>query len=166
MKNWYCIYTKAGYEDHLSQRLMDIPDIESFNPKLKKKTHLSGKCQEVSEKLFPCYVFLRFDLTKYFHLIKYTRGVKRIVGDGVGNPYVVDDGIVQQIQSRILDGFIRTEKFEFKTGDEVVIKEGPLTGFNGIYQKQLKSRDRVLILLSAIMYQASIEVEREYLVRA
>lgn len=166
MKKWYCIHTKAGYEDQLSQRLMNVPDIDIFLPKLKRKKYLRGKLGEVTEKLFPCYIFLRFDSLKYLHLIKYTRGVRRIVGDGLGNPYIVDDVLIGQIKSRTKDGFIYTEQIELEEGDRVVVREGPLKGFTGILQEYRNSRDRVLVLLSAITYQASIEVEKEYVVKA
>jgi hypothetical protein len=43
-----------------------------------------------------------------------------------------------------------------------MIQEGPLAGFTGIFQ-EAKARDRVLILLNAINYQARIEVAKKHL---
>ncbi len=146
---------------------MNVPDIEVFYPKLKRKKFIRGKLKDVVEELFPCYIFSRFNPSKHFHMIKYTRGVRRIIGDESGNSYIVDDAIIDQIQSRIEDGFIHLEPTQFiNIGDKVVIQEGPLMGMMGVFQKEFKARDRVLILLNTIAYQASIEIEKVFLTKS
>ncbi len=162
MKNWYCIYTKPKMEESVSSQLLTLPDIDVFHPKLKRSGFRRGRLQEKTEQLFPCYVFSRFTPSQYSHLITYTRGVKRIISDPAGRPYVVGDQIIEQIQSRLQNGYIYMQSEEFHTGDKVMIQEGPLKGFTGIFQ-ETKPRDRVLLLLNAITYQARIEVEKKYL---
>ena len=46
-------------------------------------------------------------------------------------------------------------------GDEVRIKDGSLKGINGIFDRTMKDKNRVMILLTAINYQASVVVERD-----
>jgi transcriptional antiterminator RfaH len=166
MKNWYCIYTKARYEEHVSERLMSLTDIEVLNPKIKTKRYLRGRMKEVTEELFPCYIFSKFNPSQYLHMIKYTRGVKLIIGNAVGNPYVVDCGIIDQVQSRMNDGFVQLERQELRRGDKVEILEGPLRGLEGVFQGELKACDRVFILLNTIEYQARIEIEKGLLAKA
>lgn len=165
MENWYCLFTKPKRENYVSERLINVAGIEVFNPKIKRKKYVRGRGREVVEGLFPCYIFSRFNPFKHYHVIKYTRGVRRIVGDISGNPFLVDGNIVDQIRSRIKDGYILMEPSELNIGDQVVIQEGPLKGFTGIFQNELKARDRVMILLNTLAYQASIEVEKGYLAR-
>jgi transcriptional antiterminator RfaH len=157
MKNWYCIYTKPKMEEAVSGQLLTLPDIEVFQPKLKRSGLRRGKLQEKTENLFPCYLFSCFTPSRYYHLITYTRGVKRIISNPSGHPCIVDDQIINQIRARLKDGYICMEPPIFNPGDKVMIQEGPLAGFTGIFQ-QLKARDRVLILLNALTYQARIEV--------
>lgn len=164
MKNWYCIYTKPKMEESVSCQLLNLPDIEVFQPKLKRSGLRRGKVQEKTEHLFPCYLFSRFTPSRYYHLITYTRGVKRIISDPSGHPCVVDDRIIDQIRSRLKDGYIYLEPTIFNPGDRVMIQEGPLAGFTGIFQ-QLKARDRVLMLLNFINYQARIEVAGKYITK-
>jgi len=164
MKSWYCIYTKPRMEEVVGSQLMTLPDIEIFQPKLRFNGLKRGKVREKTEYLFPCYVFSRFAPSRYYHLITYTRGVKRIISDSSGHPCVVQDRIIDQIQARIQDGFIQMEPVNFVRGDKVMISEGPLKGFTGIFQ-ETRARDRVLMLLSAINYSARIEVEPQYLAR-
>jgi transcription antitermination factor NusG len=99
-------------------------------------------------------------------MIKYTRGIRRIIGDESENPHIIDGEIIDQIQSRIRDGFVQLEPNDFNSGDNVVIQEGPFAGLAEIFIKDLPARDRVLILLGTIAYQASIEIEKGLLVTA
>jgi transcriptional antiterminator RfaH len=166
MEHWYCIYTKPNMEEQVSKRLLDQPEIEVFHPKLRRRNYVRGKLQEVVEDLFPCYIFSRFSPLKYFHMIKYTRGVRRVIGDEAGTPHTIDGEIIDQIRSRIRDGFVQLDTSDFNYGDNVVVQEGPFAGLAGIFIKDLPARDRVLILLSTIAYQPSVEVKKNFLTRA
>jgi transcription antitermination factor NusG len=77
-------------------------------------------------------------------------------------PYAVEDEIIHELQFRFKDEFIYVQNDELKPGDEVIIEEGPLARFAGVFQ-ETKARDRVLMLLSNIAYQAKIEVDKNYL---
>lgn len=165
MVHWYCIYTKPNMEERVSKRLLDQPDIEVFHPKLKRRKYVRGRLEDDIEDLFPSYIFARFGSAKYYHMIKYTRGVRNLVGDTSGNPSIVDDEIRCQVQSRMNDGFVQVEQEAFRRGDRVEIREGPFRGFAGVFQKEVKARDRVMILLNTITYQASVEIEKALLAR-
>lgn len=166
MKNWYCIYTKWGQEDVVQNKLLELPDIEFFNPKIKRKKYIRGRYKEVIEELFPCYVFSKFDLYKYFHMIKYTRGVRRVVGDWLGNPYTVDIEIIEFLKSKIENGFVYLKPQQFTKGEKVIVTDGPFVGLEGIFISELKPNERVMLLLSTIQYQARVEVPRELIAKA
>ena len=99
MINWYCIYTKAKQEDIVTFKLLKHDGIEIFNPKLKLKKFVRGNLKEVIEELFPCYIFSRFDPFQHYQMIKYTRGVKRIVGNKEGYPFIIDEGLLEGLRS-------------------------------------------------------------------
>ncbi len=166
IRNWYCIYTKAGKEDAVSKSLRERLDLKVFNPKIKRKKFVRGRFVEALEELFPCYIFSRFELGRYFHTIKYTRGIRRIVGDSFGNPYVVDDAIIEAIESRMVGGFVSLRPQRFAPGEKVVIQEGPLRGLEGIFLEEIKPKERVLILLNAIRCQAKVEIEPDFVGRS
>jgi len=166
MESWYCIYTKANYEDNLCRRFAEFSDIQVLNPKLKKKKYVRGKLQDVTEEFFPCYIFAKFNLSKFYHMIRYTRGVRRIVGDTLGSPWVVDDKIVEIMESKTRDGYVHIESSRFNKGDKVLIKGGPFDGFNGLFMEELKPRDRILVLLNTIEFEARIELYSDFVVRA
>jgi transcription antitermination factor NusG len=105
-------------EEIVSGKLLTLPDLEVFQPKLRRSGFRRGKLQEKTEHLFPCYLFSRFTPSQYYHLITYTRGVKRIISDPSGHPCVVDDHIITQIQSRLKEGYIYMEPSIFHPGDK------------------------------------------------
>jgi transcription antitermination factor NusG len=49
---------------------------------------------------------------------------------------------------------------DISLGDEVVVKDGPLKDFAGIFVQEMKDADRVRILLQTVSYQAHIEIDR------
>ncbi len=160
-KRWYCIYTKPRKEDFVSFQLSKVPGIEVLNPKFKRKRFLRGRFQEVIEELFPCYIFAKFN-SHFYHMIKYTRGVKRVVGDRSGRPYIVDESIIDIINAHTRDdGYVYLIKDEeFKQGDTIMITDGPLKGLVGIFLREMKPQERVLVLLNAISYHVKIEIDR------
>lgn len=144
---WYLLYTKPKKEDMVTQSLRRV-NMRVYNPKLKKCKGINGAMREQVFPLFPCYVFAKFGVPHDLRMIRYTRGVRRIVGfDGI--PVSVPEELVSVIRSREREGFVEITP-AFQDGDRVVIKEGPLKDFIGIFQSDLNDSARVVILLSTL----------------
>ena len=161
MKSWYCIYTKVNQEDIVSGKLGDLPEIEVLNPKIAINKRRAGKQTEAIEGLFPGYIFSRLDLCRYFHLITYTRGVRRFVGNGSGMPYAVDEKVIDCIRSRMNGGVIRCESPKLTPGDKVTVVSGPFSGLTGLFLSEMKPRERISILLDTLACGARVEIERD-----
>jgi transcriptional antiterminator RfaH len=166
MNNWYCVYTKPKQEAIINRRLVEHPGIELFSPKAIIPGRIRSRHANSVEELFPCYLFLKFEDPKYFHMIRYTRGVKRFVGDSSGIPYAVDERIINMIRTGMKDGFVHLGPTSLTPGDKVVVIGGALEGLRGIFLSETKPRERVMILLNFIQNEAKVEVPREYIVRA
>jgi len=165
MDSWYCIYTKPKQEDIVGHKLVEHSGIEIFCPKLIAPKRLRGSTAQSVQELFPCYLFAKFEDPKYFHMIRYTRGVRRFVGDSTAVPYVVDQNIIETIRTRMKDGFVRIEPVRFAPGEKIMIMDGPFSGFSGVFLSETKPRERVMILLSLIQYQAKVELPGVYVAR-
>lgn len=148
MRNWHLIYTKPKNEDFVEQKLQ-LAGFEVLNTKLKQRRYLRRRLQDAVSPLFPCYLFARFDKLNDYRLIKYTRGIKKIVG-GEGLPTVVPDEIINSILEREEQGVITVMPPSFEPGEEVLIKDGPFQDFEAVFQKEIKGVERVCILLKAI----------------
>jgi len=155
MKNWYVINTKPKKEYQV-ERLFTEGGIEIYNPKYQIEDRI--------KPFFPGYEFIYFDYPAQYRLVKYTRGVKRVVGVKEV-PVPIPDGIIHEIKSREVNGLIEIEKYGEKpeVGDEIEVVEGPLKGLRGVFQKELTAKERVLILLNYVTYQGQLIIEKEKL---
>ena len=162
---WYVIRTNPKQEERAYINLMSWR-VETFAPKLKEfRNRSTGEAYYSTGPLFPGYIFARFALSSSLHKIKFTRGVQSVVSFG-GRPTLVDDEIISLIQSRVgQDGYIKMND-QLETGDEVVIKDGPLKNISGVFEQGAKDTDRVTIMLNVISYQARITIDRELIQKA
>lgn len=160
---WYAVYTKPKSEDAVAGSLENA-GIEVFNPRLKQKKYVQGAYRNKINPLFPCYLFVKFEPETTSHMIKYTRGVRRIVGGDL--PWPVSDEIIDVIRDQEEDGIVTIKPPQFKYGDSVAINDGPLAGLKGIFEKELNGQERVVLLLSAIEYQARVVVDNAFLTKA
>lgn len=153
--SWYTVYTKPRNEDTVASRLQDA-GIKVINPKLRSKQYRHYRLIEVIEPLFPCYLFARFDRDRYFHLVTYTRGVRYIVGKN--NPVVVPDEIISTIrESMEEDNIVVIKPPRFEKGEKVLIRDGPFKDFYGIFERETRGTERVMIFLDTIHYRVEID---------
>lgn len=165
-ERWYVLYTKAQEEDRAEKNLTAW-GIETFNPKIKKRqfNQFTGKATDFSRSLFPRYVFAKFDAERLLHKIFNTRGVNKVISFNC-IPTPVDDQVIDFIQSKVAaDGFVRLND-DLKRGDEVRINNGSLKGINGIFDRTMKDKSRVMILLNTINFQASLIVGSDLVQKA
>ncbi len=157
MKNWYVLNTKPKKEFQV-ERLFQEGGIEVYNPKYRQENRI--------RPFFPNYQFIHFDFPQQYQLVKYTRGVKRVVGNREG-PIPVPERVLSEIRSREVAGLIELEKYgaEPDPGDEIEVVEGPLKGLRGIFQKEIDEKQRVLILLNYVSYQGQLLIEKKKLRR-
>ncbi len=159
MKNWYCIHIKPTKEDAVCHLLEDLPEVELFSPKIQRRKYLRSKPRTVVESLFPGYVFVKINAPRYSRTIRYTRGVRRMVGDHTGHPWTVDEAIIDFLRSRIDEGFTDLDAPEFRAGEPVRITDGPLAGLHGIFISRMNATERVIVLLNTIETQARVQIE-------
>ena len=152
--NWYAIYTKPKCEESTA-RLLNNAGIETLSPRIRVLKRVRGKYADVTEQLFPSYIFGCFDSEKHGHMIRYTRGVKYVVGKGT--PLAVPPEIVQAIRERMQDGIVISVPEDIRKGDRVLIKEGPFKDFYGIFQRDMSGKERAMILLETLTCTLQIE---------
>jgi len=155
MKNWYILNTKPKKESQV-ERLFQEAGFEVYNPKLKQDDRI--------RPFFSGYAFLRFEHPKDYQLVKYTRGVKKVVGSP-GGPISVPEEMIEGIKDREVNGLIELDKYgeEPSVGDEIQVMEGPLKGLRGIFKREMTQNERVLILLNYVAYQGQLIVEKKKL---
>jgi transcriptional antiterminator RfaH len=159
--HWYVVQTHPKQEDRADSNLRAWK-IQTFYPKVRQRRYneFSGAPTYLTRPLFPRYIFARFKINDHYHKIRFTRGVHSLVSFS-NYPTPVDETIIEIIKSTIAeDGFVRLGD-TLKPGDEVVIKEGPLRAFTGVFEREMQDSERVRILLQTVDYQAHLVIDRE-----
>jgi len=163
---WYVVHTNPKQEERANNNLRAW-GVETLNPRLRTRRYnqFTGAPSYISQPLFPRYIFAKFNAGRQLPKIWFTRGVHEIVSFA-GKPASVDEDIIQLIHDRIdKNGFVKMGGDDLKPGDKVVVKAGPLRNFSGIFERELKEKDRVIVLLTAISYQGCLVVSRNLLQR-
>jgi transcriptional antiterminator RfaH len=158
--SWYAIHTNPKQEMRAESNL-NAWGVETYLPKIRECSinQYNNNCTWLIKPLFPRYFFARFRFNTIGHKIRYTRGIRDIVGFGE-TPAAVDDEIIKLIRSRHNElGYVKLEG-DINPGDEIVVKDGIFKGIHGIFERDVSNSDRVMILLKAIQFQAHIIVDK------
>ncbi len=154
--NWYVIQTKPKKEEEAKSYLSG-KGLDLFCPMIENFLSRNGKMNSEFKPLFPSYIFGRFDLEQNYALVKWARGVKKILGMA-NYPSPVSDEVIEIIRRRAdHDGIVRMTPY-FEPDDRVKIKSGPFKDFLGIFERWTSDRERVRILLNLMGYQPEIEL--------
>jgi len=160
MQNWYAIYTKPRAERTVAEKFADC-GFTVLSPLLKERRIYRRQLKDVVSPLFPCYIFVNVDIERNWRLVKYTRGVRSIVGTAYA-PSVVPEPIIKSMLDRMAGGLI-TARQQFVPGEEVIIRAGAFEGFEALFDRELSGSDRVSILLKAL--NAKVTLDRALLAR-
>jgi transcriptional antiterminator RfaH len=146
VKSWYLLHTKSRQE-YLAKQHLERQGFESYLPLAPALRRRRGRAVRVIEPMFPRYLFIHLsDQTDNWHPIHSTIGVNGLVRFGQ-IPARIPDALIASLQDREdKDGVQILVPRDYKSGERVRIMEGPLEGFEGIFQCH-SGRERVVLLL-------------------
>lgn len=156
---WYAIHTNPKQEDRAHYNLQDM-GVESFAPRIKQRSNSrrANTPGYLVKSMFPGYIFARFEIMRWLHKVRFTRGVHSVVNCD-GKPLPIEGEIIAAIQLRVAeDGFVKLND-EFTPGEKVIITSGVFKGLAGMFERKLKDSERVVILLNTIGYQANLTLD-------
>lgn len=155
MKNWFVINTKPKKEFQV-EKLFTEGGFQVYNPKYVHEKRI--------KPFFPGYEFVHFDYPGQYQLVRYTRGVKKVVGPRE-SPTPISEAVIHEIRAREINGLIELQKYgeEPEVGDEIEVMEGPLKGLRGIFKREISDKERVMILLNYVSYQGQLLIEKKKL---
>ncbi len=159
MKKWFVVNTKPKNEDRAAANLISI-GIDTLAPKLKLKKFKNSRFVYVIEPMFPGYIFARFHPIDDFRIVKYARGVKTIVHFGE-KIVPIHEELIDFLKSRLENGVATIEKKPISIGEKIIIKDGPFKGLTGIFEREMEGKERVTILLNAVQFAATMEIDRD-----
>jgi len=156
MNLWYVIQTKPKKEEE-AKSYLSTKGVEVFNPLMETFLLRNGRMNKELKPLFPNYIFGKFDLDLNYPLVRWARGVKKVLGFGE-YPTPVSGEAVEIIKERTdTHGIVRL-RCHYQTNDLIRIKSGPLKNLLGIFESWVSDRERVRILLNLVGYQPVVEM--------
>ena len=160
MKAWYRVYSKPRQErvalDNLSRQAY-----QTFLPLIRLRRKRQRRYVWVTEPMFPRYLFINLsDESDNWGPIRSTIGVAGLVRFG-GRPARVPDNLVSALQSNEA-GVWEMPTPDLKSGDRVRICEGPMAGYEGIFQSR-SGKERVTLLLDVVSQAARVEVALDHI---
>lgn len=156
---WYAVHSKANREKEVEKRFVDL-QLEVFLPWMKARRRIGSKFQGVLVPLFPGYLFCRLDLVISGKAARYSPGVKDFLRFGNEIAEVGED-IIASLRDRCPDGIARVEPAAVKAGDSVKINEGPFSGLEAVFEKNMKGSERVAVLLDILGRQTRLVLPGE-----
>ena len=148
-RSWYLVHTKPRQEN-LAQENLERQGYETYLPRIYQTRRRNGRHVKTIEAFFPRYLFIHLDSeTDNWAPIRSTIGVSKMIRfDGI--PAMVPEQLIQALKSNDdEDGVQRLNQKNLIRGDKVTIIDGPLAGYQGIYQQQ-KSSERVAVLVDLV----------------
>ncbi|HOW44424.1 MAG TPA: transcription termination/antitermination NusG family protein [Candidatus Aminicenantes bacterium] len=163
-RDWFIIHCKPKQEFDARKHLQTL-GVEVYLPLYAKKVRVNRMRVERVAPLFSGYLFSRFDLRESYQKVRYTRGVKAVLGRNE-RLWTLADEKVQDIRSRESGGLVvlRPRQVQFRPGDRIRIDEGDFEGWEGIFREELPDRERAMILLTNVQFSSTLILPKEYLV--
>lgn len=148
---WYVIQVRPRCEAEVAGYLEDEA-FEVFAPEyLKVVTHARRRVR-VPAPLFPCYVFVRFDVADQARWKPINRvvGVVHVLTSVEENPMAVPDELIAELQNSMnvagyMDVTDETKPIRYRPGQFLRIVDGTFQGFIGLYIASDNQRVSVLL---------------------
>ncbi len=152
MLRWYVVQTKSCKEDFVTTQLADA-GFDIFNPKM--KSFSIKKDGFTTKPFFPGYVFVHTDIGTTHRMVKYTRGVLKILAID-NEPIPIDDEAIEIIKQRTNKEDIIEQTLTLREGVKVRIKKGAFRDLVGILESPPDDKGRIKVLLDMVRYSAHV----------
>jgi transcription antitermination factor NusG len=154
---WFAVYTAHRHEKRVSELLLDR-EIETVLPLYKVGRQWKKRAPVVLElPLFPCYLFVNISRDARGKVLG-VPGVLSIVGSS-NEPWPLRTSEIEALRIGIKMGAVEPHPY-LKVGEKVRIKNGPMSGVEGILTRK-KNGLRFVLTLEVIMRSVVVEVDAD-----
>jgi len=157
--HWYAVSTKP-HQEHQAESNLQRLGVETFCPQFTQRKVIRRVPRTMTGPLFPGYLFARLNIEEHYRAATYARGVRRIVAFG-STPARVDEDLIQGMKARLCNGCLSLTPRLPAPGQVVKIQDGPLSGLEAVFEREMSDHQRVVLLLRTLAYQARVVVPFE-----
>ena len=162
---WYVVHTYSGYENKVKANLEKIVENRGIAHlihevkvpvELISETNNEGVTKESEAKVFPSYVFVKMIMSDAtWHIVRNITGSAGFVGPE-GRPVPLTK---KEIEKLGIESVGTSATVDFKVGDSVVIKNGPMKGFVGTISEISSDLKQVTVLASVFGHSTPVELD-------
>ena len=163
---WYVLNIRTGYENSIKKELqqrieatgMQDKILDILIPTQKKIIVKKGKQDIMDDKLFPCYVLIKMELTpQTWDIVKNTEGVRGFVKTDK-YPRPLPESEVKAIM-KFMEVEQPSYQSSFSVGEAVKITDGAFADFIGSIQEIDNTKGKVKVLISFLGREAPVELD-------
>lgn len=165
---WYIIHAYSGFEKKVADQIKERAASQGFTgyfdevivPTEEVIEVRKGKKIQSERKFFPGYVLAKMVMTDdTYHIVKNTPKVTGFLG-AQGKPAPISNTEAARILNQVEEGVERPRPLiSFEVGEEVKIKDGPFSSFNGTVEEVDEDRARVKVSVSIFGRATPVDLE-------
>lgn len=148
---WYAMFVKTGKEDHVRDVLLDefrYDNIRIIVPKRILTEKKDGVYYEITRTVFPSYVFIKCSMNLQMNkILMRTDNVFRLLGDYF-NPIPIPEKEMHLIDNIFKDKGVAGYSIMYYEGENKVIVDGPLKGYESNIHKIDKRKNRAQVIFN------------------
>jgi len=150
---WFALAVKSLHE-HAVRECLELKRLEAYLPVYRSTRRWSDRMKTIERPVFPGYVFCRMDYNHRIEALR-TPGVRSVVAFG-GEVTPISDLEIERVRL-MLTSDRPLEQWPFlRTGQQVRVQAGPLTGIEGIL---VAARNACRVVISIELLQRSVAVQ-------
>ena len=168
-KRWYVVHAYSGMEKSVQRALQERIEREGLQhlfgqilvPSEEVMESKSGRKTVTERRLFPGYVFVEMEMTdETWHLVKNTPKVTGFIGGKSNKPTPIPAREIDKIMQQVQEGVEKPRpKVLYEVGEQVRIKEGPFTDFNGNVEEVNYEKSKVRVTVTIFGRATPVELE-------
>lgn len=165
---WYIIHAYSGFEKKVAEAIKEQAEHQGLDalveevvvPTEEVMEIRRGQKRKAERKFFPGYVLAKMAMTDdTYHLVKNTAKVTGFLGPQ-GRPTPISQVEADRILNQVQEGVERPRPtIDFEIGEEVRVKDGPFTSFNGMVEEVDEERARLKVSVSIFGRATPVELE-------
>lgn len=152
---WYALYTKHQHEKN-SVRLLCNKGFETLLPLYTSTRQWRDRTKIISLPLFPCYVFVKTDISRRLDLLN-TPGIHSVVSSA-GAPVSIPSREIEAIRRAVESGADVEPHPILQCGEEVRVVNGSLAGMQGKLLRK-KNGNRLVVSIEMLGKAAAVEID-------
>ncbi len=156
-ESWYVIHTKPRQEQRALSNLQQ-QGYQCYLPMIAIEKLSRERVNVVEEPLFPRYLFISLDASRYgqnWSPIRSTWGVSGLVSFG-NEPAKINGGLIDLLRQQE-QGLSEDPQRLFSAGETLLVADGPFAGLEAIYQ-MASGENRAMVLIELMGKSAQMQI--------